>query len=209
MSEKDLLTEIKRIQRELDILKCFDVPDTTNGVLAALMTILTQNGDLLYLENIPSITNTVSPSGNYRINDPADQVEYILAGCDLMLADFIGIITIAINLWGSNQIDNRNATVRLRRDNLAGAELMVWYPIGGFGSILGHTYNVSDTYIDAAPTTGRYVLTIQAESVPYSIYSDTRGFTLTGTVHSSLKALHAGAVGTVLTIGADGLPYWA
>jgi hypothetical protein len=209
MSEIDLLKEIKKIQRELDILKCFDVPDAGNSVWDAIMKILTQNGDLLYLENIPLVSNTVSPSGILSYWPAA--VEYILTGCDLTLADFTATITIDIDLWLSGWSQAGLQTIRLRRDSLTGAILETWtWTTGmGGGSQLGHQHNVLDTYIDAAPTTGHYVLTVEESNVLYTIYSDTRGFDLSGTVASSLKALHIGTVGQVLTVGADGKPYWA
>lgn len=174
---------------------------------------MTAEGDIIVGAPASPLTNTTSPTGDVLVG--SDTLEHILPGCDLTqpLYPQPSSIPISWNVWISEyDIGHiKSATLRLRRDNIAGA-VLASLAVGDSGDHTdGHQRQWTGTYTDNAPTTGHYVLTVQqTANTSTQIWSDTRAFNvgITQTLGFAQR-LPIGASGYVLTSnGANALPSW-
>jgi hypothetical protein len=168
----------------------------------------TAPGDILYLGDARSIENTLDPSGNKPIATGWSN-ETLMPGCDLTLLGDYASITITVAAWTSGW-SQAEQYMRVRRDSLTGELLdtQYWNTYGSGGSQLGHQHEWAFIVVDNAPTTGHYVLTVEEVENDHTVYSDTRGFTLSGN-SKYITALHIGTTGQVMTVAPTGLPVWA
>lgn len=125
-----------------------------------------------------SVSNTTSPSGNYKVVTGLS--ETVLAGCDLTISG-----SPVRMRWSTTISQNRNgvvkqATMRLRRTNTSGT-ILASKVIGDSGdSTSGNQASWSSYFLDSAPTDGHYVLTVQetAGDASTEIWSALRTFEL-------------------------------
>lgn len=170
---------------------------------------LTEPGDLvtyaagttfLELEN-PTPTGLVTASGS------PSTTETVVSGCDLDLTGVGVTVDIFVDFWWSMNHGSvpKDVNIRVRRDDLSGEILAssgyVSAPVDNAG---GHITHYTTTYEDVAPTTGRYVLTVQSQpgSSGSDIFSDTRVFEVSTTVLESPEVVRlpvSGVDGRVLT----------
>jgi hypothetical protein len=169
-------------------------------------------GDLIYGAHNPIGKANVDRAG-LEILSQGSSSELLIGDCDLTLDPILAVsaIDVTINLWISQYWygSGKSTTVRLRRDDLSGAVLdshTFTAPAGDSND--GHQEQWSTTYNDAAPTSRRYVLTVQANNAANTVHSDTREFDLAGTdaeVHAAV--LPYVADGKIIK-GTSGAPAW-
>lgn len=112
--------------------------------------------------------------------------ETIVPGCDLTATGSPASVVIGWDLWISqySPTHSKQATLRIRRTNVAGAVLASTV-IGDSGdSQAGHQAEWTSYYLDAAPTDYHYVLTVQ-ETLGFStaeIWTNSRLLDLNPTV---------------------------
>lgn len=125
-------------------------------------------------------------SGLIIIGASPSGVEQVISNCDLDLTNPTNVAVIDYDVWWSMSEGGggKSTTWRIRRDSLTGPVVAS----GGGGGVTldttnGHNAHFAGQFVDAAPTTGRYVLTIQCTGGFNSpIYSDSRIFTVKGGV---------------------------
>ena len=199
-------------------------------------------------DNTPTFTGTADPgttvniysggtlvgsdhngAGNYLYQGTSQLMvtglsETVLSGADLSMSTAgLSSIPIAWDIWVSQYepTHHKGLTLRLRRDSAAGAILVtVTEPEATVDSATGWDQEWDSSYSDTAPTTGRYVLTVQetigtskgtpAPSVNVQIWSASRAFSIgnysitTSTLSDGVKSITAKAYLNPLTSGSSG-----
>lgn len=131
------------------------------------------------------LTNT-GQTGLIVIGAAPSNVEQLISNCDLDLTNPTNVAVIDYDVWWSMSEGGggKSTTWRIRRDTISGAVVAS----GGGGGVTldttnGHNAHFAGQIVDTAPTTGRYVLTIQCTGGFTSpIYSDSRIFRVRGGV---------------------------
>lgn len=134
--------------------------------------------------------SNATPSGLIEVTPgSADTTERIVGDMDVTVSG--SAMTIAVDLWVSmNQFGTHKfAVARVRRDNATGAVLAT-SSFAEFGSddTGGHSLEWATSFTDATPTTGRYVVTLQATPNASRVYSNLHSLTVTGGSDSMTSA---------------------
>lgn len=130
-----------------------------------------------------TVTNSTHSGLIEVTNGTNETTERIVGDCDVTITPS-GAVDVTVDVWAS--MDHfgifKYATARVRRDDAAGA-VVATYSYGGAyfdpDSTSGHQMEWSTTVTDSSPTTGRYVLTLQATPNAARVFSDTHVLTLT------------------------------
>jgi hypothetical protein len=190
--------------------KVFDVADdTVQEALEAIDNIgimpnpMTAEGDMIYLGPNTVVSNP-TPYILELIHNSTSEV--IIADMDLTV-DVGTSITVTWNIWVSGIAYGvyKDYTLRVRKESLTGTVLGSKSARFGTDSSAGHEQQWTSSYLDNAPTDGRYVVTAQLNG-GWPLYSDTREFTLSS-VLSSPTRLPIGSTGEVLKV-VGGYPDW-
>lgn len=170
---------------------------------------LTTAGDLLTVDDLA--TENINQTGN---QDYGQVSETVIPDTDITMPSIGGgNVTIFYNFWVSASHPGGASTfftIRIRRTDISGS---IIYSTGSFtpnnavDSTGGHIYQITGSYIDTAPTDGKYIATQQYDSGPSThLYGDTRILTATPAV-PAINRRAIGANGTVLT-AVGGIIQW-
>lgn len=125
-------------------------------------------------------TNATHTGNLHVTSGGSDTVERVVGDCDVTIP-VSGSVTITVDLWVSANAFGvyKYMVGQVRRDSVTGAVVTTHafgYPAGDSNG--GHDLEWSETFVDSSPTTGRYVLTLQATPNAADVYSDTHALTL-------------------------------
>lgn len=129
---------------------------------------LSAKGDLLTYSTAESTTTVIISNPNaFTLVSTAGTADEVLVPGAVVDLDDVGdeVLVTGTFTWSQDDPGNLKAViVRVRRDNLAGEQLAISVDPGTIDSIAGNDASWTISITDSAPTTGKYVITVQPQS---------------------------------------------